>query len=383
MRYLQILFIAALFITSCSKDNENEELTAELAPQIQLSVTTEQIEMTPGDELAITAVSSNEREVAHQWKLNNAVISETNQFSFTANEEGIFTVLYTAKNNAGEFSKTYTIAVGVTIRPITKESSKYLSKVFEYLPAPGQHMNKPTVGSYEQALKTVGSISNFVSLGAYGGYIIFGFDHSVINNEEHDLAIYGNPSGPPSHFSEPGIVMVSRDVNGNGLPDDEWYELAGSEYNKPTTIKNYEITYYNPKGYANVPWEDNQGRQGVVEINTFNKQEYYPKFIANQESVTFKGTLLPSSWGQNGSLWINSPFEWGYTDSFSTGDGYHGTTRPYNSFDISWAVDKDGNSVDLKFIDFVKVYTGQNEKGNAMLGEISTEFKGAVDLGIK
>ena len=40
--------------------------------------------------------------------------------------------------------------------------------------------------------------------------------------------------------------MVSVDVNGNGLPDDEWYELAGSEYQKPSTIKNYEITYYRP-----------------------------------------------------------------------------------------------------------------------------------------
>ena len=26
--------------------------------------------------------------------------------------------------------------------------------------------------------------------------------------------------------AEPGIVFVSKDVNGNGEPDDEWYELA-------------------------------------------------------------------------------------------------------------------------------------------------------------
>ena len=30
-----------------------------------------------------------------------------------------------------------------------------------------------------------------------------------------------------------------------------------------------------------------------------------------------------------------------------------------------------------------KVYTGQREKGNTLLGEISTEVKGAMDLGIK
>lgn len=42
------------------------------------------------------------------------------------------------------------------------------------------------------------------------------------------------------------IVMVSYDTNMNGKPDDEWYELAGSEYYKPTTIHNYSITYTRP-----------------------------------------------------------------------------------------------------------------------------------------
>ncbi len=45
---------------------------------------------------------------------------------------------------------------------------------------------------------------------------------------------------------EPGIVEVSFDTNQNGLPDDEWYELAGSEYYKPETVKEYSITYRKP-----------------------------------------------------------------------------------------------------------------------------------------
>ncbi len=32
----------------------------------------------------------------------------------------------------------------------------------------------------------------------------------------------------------------------DGLPDDEWYEIAGSEYGHAKTVKNYEITYYKP-----------------------------------------------------------------------------------------------------------------------------------------
>lgn len=72
--------------------------------------------------------------------------------------------------------------------------------------------------------------------------------------------------------------MVSFDTNLNGLPDDEWYELAGSEYYKPETIKNYRITYDRPdpnkipepdmgqqwSDATYVPWKDNQGNTGYI-----------------------------------------------------------------------------------------------------------------------
>lgn len=29
---------------------------------------------------------------------------------------------------------------------------------------------------------------------------------------------------------EPGVIQVCYDANGNGLPDDGWYEIAGSSY---------------------------------------------------------------------------------------------------------------------------------------------------------
>ncbi len=41
--------------------------------------------------------------------------------------------------------------------------------------------------------------------------------------------------------------MVAYDKNKNGKPDDdEWYEIAGSEYFKNETLKNYNITYFKP-----------------------------------------------------------------------------------------------------------------------------------------
>ena len=68
--------------------------------------------------------------------------------------------------------------------------SPYIYKVYEYMPAPGQFVNKLPL--YEQGdtkndmrLKAEESIEGetgvTVSLGGYGGYITFGFDHMVEN----------------------------------------------------------------------------------------------------------------------------------------------------------------------------------------------------------
>ena len=143
--------------------------------------------------------------------------------------------------------------------------SAFANKVLDYNPAPSQYMNTVTtaykenytaeeVRKYaEEQLKDTDLC--LISLGAYGGYITVGFDHTVPNVPgEYDLKIYGNAyydmfgtlTGALGGSSEPGIVLVSKDTNGNGLADDEWYELAGSEYNSPATTKNYTITYYRP-----------------------------------------------------------------------------------------------------------------------------------------
>lgn len=76
-----------------------------------------------------------------------------------------------------------------------------------------------------------------ITLGGYGGYVICGFDHTIVNVPgQYDLKILGNafhananpnPEAPEEGGScEPGIVMVAYDRNKNGIADDdEWYEL--------------------------------------------------------------------------------------------------------------------------------------------------------------
>ena len=117
--------------------------------------------------------------------------------------------------------------------------SPYIHKVYEYMPAPGQFVNE--LPEYEEGdtkndmrLKAEECIADneqiLVSLGGYGGYIVFGFDHMVENKPgKYDFKIMANafyaaanPNGEASREGgscEPGIVMVSYDANGNGKPD--------------------------------------------------------------------------------------------------------------------------------------------------------------------
>lgn len=75
-----------------------------------------------------------------------------------------------------------------------------------------------------------------MSLGAFGGYLVVGFDHSIENDGGYNIGVSGNSF---DGSSEPGIVWVMQDENGDGLPNDTWYELKGSEYGKPETTQDY------------------------------------------------------------------------------------------------------------------------------------------------
>jgi hypothetical protein len=185
--------------------------------------------------------------------------------------------------------------------------------------------------------------------------------------------------------------MVSVDTNGNGVPDDEWYELAGSEYYKKETLKNYEITYYRPDENKEpvtcsnpnitdstyVRWTDNYGNTGYISQLTFHKQPYYPQWIS-ESSITFKGSRLADNAideSGNGSYYVLYAYDWGYADN-------HPNSSEKSNFKIDWAVDSEGNPVDLPGVDFIKIYTGVNQF-NGWLGECSTEVMGVTDLHIE
>lgn len=234
--------------------------------------------------------------------------------------------------------------------------------------------------------------NTWVSLGGWGGYIVVGFDHSIDNSSSgykggYNFSITGNAF---KGSSEPGIVYVMQDTNGNTLPDDEWYELKGSEYGKEETVQDYAVTYYRPTySGADVQWKDNQGVKGKIDyLKQYHDQpSYYPAWIGT-DSYTLYGPCLKSrTYDQsgNGSYWVNGEYDWGYADNFGNDrlseddNAAAGAMKVY--FKISNAVDKNGQPANLKYIDFIRVQTGVNAKAG-WLGENSTEVFGFTDENI-
>lgn len=276
-----------------------------------------------------------------------------------------------------------TFAAAIISAATIHAASPVHDRVLEYVPAPGQFVN--TLPEWTQGDDATvmaekayaASTQSMITLGAYGGYMIVGFDHTVVNVDgKRDLYIEGNMH---SGGSEPGVVMVAYDINDNGLPDDnEWFEIRGSEYDN--SQPDYECTYYRPESDDDdIRWTDNQGGEGYVSKNMSHSQPYWPQWLADSETLVFRGTRLPDNGvdqsGQ-GTYFVLSQFDYGYADNAP--NIANGSWNEDAKIDIDWAVDSKGNTVKMPGVDFVKIYTGVNQY-NGWLGENSTEVCRVID----
>ena len=327
--------------------------------------------------------------VTYTWLLDGqeqGSNSNRAHFLFNSTEIGQHTLEVKATtyiNKPIEVSHTFAIEVieeGKYRRERTAASASVFSEVVEYMPAPGQFIGDMKTGGFtgeeltseDARLYAEGRLrqNNWVSLGAFGGYIVVTFDHSVENISGADIAITGNSF---EGSSEPGVVWVMQDENGNGLADDTWYELRGSETGKGTTYQDYEVTYYRPTASGMpVGWTDNKGGSGTIDyLAAFHNQpSYYPTWIT-ADSYTLRGTRLEArnyDRSGNGSMWVQPAYDWGYVDNASERDCSEGI----NSLDIDNAIDVLGGPIKLEYVDFVKIQSAVQAK-SGWLGELSTE----------
>ena len=115
----------------------------------------------------------------------------------------------------------------------------------------------------------------------------------------------------------------------------------------------------------------------------YHKQpSYYPTWIG-KDSYTLTGTRLEArNYDKSGMgmMWVQPSYGWGYADNFSAED-YVEDDKTLNLFDIANAIDAEGKTAVLDYIDFVKVQTACNAK-SGWLGEQSTEVMDFFDYGL-
>jgi len=103
--------------------------------------------------------------------------------------------------------------------PVSKSS--FITKVFDYKYGPGQHASLAKPADIQYFKGDPGLHSGWVYLGGFGGYISAGFDHDITNKEGFDFEVFALKGTGP----EPAIVYVMQDENGDGLPNETWFEL--------------------------------------------------------------------------------------------------------------------------------------------------------------
>ncbi len=303
------------------------------------------------------------------------------------------------------------------------------SSIYAFLPAPGQFTNEGvTSGGWGDAYASNGELKNNtstgMSLGFFGGYVVYKFDNPVANASTNpygaDFIVYGNAFWKNS---EPGCVQVSQDGK-------TWYDIAGSLYYKDDTVKNYSLTYKNPNVSEDVGITvaaSNLGtlaavtytgsESGTITTNTFHKHSWFP-LNANYFTGRYGNTALDKvselsfasrtlSGGVTDTLTLSgvklsnvatgntADYGFGYCDvhpnntlggtiaynpyqSFTDANDYKAKTANTSGgdpIDISWAVDENGNPVNLSSVQYVRIYTGAAQM-NGIFGEISTEACG-------
>lgn len=247
----------------------------------------------------------------------------------------------------------------------------------------GAQYSRSTVTKGSTTKITSGMASTGISLGAPGGYVQFEFEDAVQNDPNNkygiDFVIYGNP-----FVGNPEAASVQVSSNG-----EDWYELAGSRYYNDETIYNATLTYtkksdgvyYSINGGAETPFKaatawwpeaEDEGYADVAGVGTPFQGSLAASNVTRGTDASGNPTITYSGLNLVKDSDTTDDYLFGYADVRITGSTTDGTAcNPYASapstgtrsdvggdgFDISWAVNGNGEPVPLTSIKYVRVYT--------------------------
>lgn len=322
-------------------------------------------------------------EWTQEFKGAKAVVSDKPDFDFITLDAGEYTLTLKATKPSGEipeFSKTAL----VTVTAPEEEYSPFISRIIDFLPAPGINLNSGWKDNQGVQATTKDEVFNDIylglskgsgnySLGAFGGYMIVGFDHTIINKSGY-CDFTTKYQGGNNTMVSPSIIWVAFDANGNGKPDDdEWYEIKGSEYGKDKDLGIHTYTYSTTQENQSYAWEREDGTKGSITPPPLVKSPIpQVPFWITEGTYALSGREL-DTYIDPANMFANpTPFAWGYA-----GNQLNNTAAA--AIDIDWAIDAKGNSVHLPGVDFIKVVNA-TQKMRQMQGECRYQVQSIEDL---
>jgi len=318
--------------------------------------------------------------------------------------------VYGMSSGSGNYTVTITVTCGSGSKnyylTIPFPSGGYPTKVLGYLVAPSQYATGVTYGSISSDnnntlnptppayVKTLGS-GGLVSPGSLGGYIVYEFSSPITDNANNnygtDFIVYGNAF---TNWCEPGIVQVAGRVSDGqgGYEPGTWYTIAGSEYYSDTceevdsikwrmsgTTVQYSLdggtNWTNFRTSAGGWWPKHAAKPTGENYGATSQQSLFTDYVTDfdDDSLEFSDLV---------KLDDNVFYQFGYCDVHPNGSNYGTmTSNPYTAsastscgdgIDLAWAVDENGETVDVGNVYYVRVYTGVLENAGAF-GEVSTE----------
>jgi hypothetical protein len=330
-------------------------LTAPQTPQYTVPVNTELV-------ISPVVFSMNTDTPSYTWSVISSAgtyaSSQSGQnnkfFHITPSVTGTYEVEVNV--TAGSFTGMARATIVCTAaRPSTPPAPVSNAEFSGRYPAPSgdtTHYNPPYIKNFAPGQFTTSGSGYGWSLGTWGGYMVW----KLRKGGAEDIQITGNSFGG---WSEPGIVWVSVDDNQDGLPNDTWYELKGSD-DSDSRYQNLITRSYGIRHIRTSQlnfWVDSKGRTGEMILSWWPSS--WGMAVTDNAWVEFAGTYLRDQGDMYDSGGLNLSavaMGWGYVDSQNAGVAAAG--RAVDRYRISDAIRADGSSANLPYIDFVRVQNG-------------------------
>lgn len=283
----------------------------------------------------------------------------------------------------------------------------FADAVVSYAPAPGQFVNNALYNNPARALGApigggtlAADNTKVVSLGGFGGSITLKFNQTVVDDPCNpfglDAIIFGNAflvaGNPNRHWAEGAVIEISRDANANGLADDAWFVIPGSQGPLPIESQDWDNNPGTSTPPSNLAWYPS-GAPPMLSTSTFALPAIFDAQVLQNPNGL--GATTEGVWGYadcSPTLLLGDTNADNAVDSpgMSAGEFYTSPDNPFavgitpgsaggDAIDIAWAIDPiTGAPAGLGGFDFIRITSGVNFVPGPQ-GEISPEIGGVAD----